>query len=196
MGSDTGAAETNESRGRGRASASDAAAGLAKGFHLLRASTIASTRLQLALARRDRSQTLAALDGLGEIDAELERVATGLAAESGSDDDLASIREWLAAQKAALASEKFSLVCEVAGAGLVSPRDRLAAPAEGDAGRGAEPEVAQEAAAPPIEDVQQASARPRWLIALLLLSMAMIVAAIPLGVLDADALERLVGRSS
>jgi hypothetical protein len=109
------------------------------GLQLLRASTMASTRFQLALARQDRPQAMSALDLLIDVDAEIERLVSGLTVPEAANADLAGIGEWLAAQKSAIAEEKFNLACGIGGSGLVSPPDRLSAPAERHAGRGVDP---------------------------------------------------------
>ena len=103
---------------------------LIAGLQLLRASTLASTRLQLALARQDRGQAVSELDALTDIDAELERLVSGLSVHGADNDDLAGIEEWLVAQKSAIAKEKFSLTCGVAGPDLVTPPDCLSIPEE------------------------------------------------------------------
>lgn len=106
------------------------AAELAMGLQLLRASSMASTRLQLALARRDRSQAMAALDGLVDIDAEIEGFVVGLTQSAPPRPEMTALTNWIAEQKAAINADKFSLACMISGPSLVSPPDRLAAAPE------------------------------------------------------------------
>lgn len=121
---------------------------IAEGLQLTRASTIALTRLQLALAGGDRRQTMAAIDRLHILDGEIEHLVEGLppsseseAAASGdgiavnreeSDDDLlASLSEHLKDQKLALAFEKLALASGISGPDLVSEDHPLAAENDG-----------------------------------------------------------------
>lgn len=113
---------------------------IAEGLQLTRASTIALTRLQLALAGGDRRQTLAAIDRLHVLDGEIEHLVEGLPPPPGSgsaasiggipvdreqlgDDRLVSLNEHLKDQKLALAFEKLALASGISGPDLVS-RDR------------------------------------------------------------------------
>lgn len=122
---------------------------IAEGLQLTRASTIALTRLQLALAGGDRRQTLAAIDRLHILDGEIEHLVEGLPPSPGSgaaasddgtpvkreeagDDLLASLSEHLKDQKLALAFEKLALASGVSGPDLVSADHPLAV---GDDGR-------------------------------------------------------------
>jgi hypothetical protein len=151
------------------------------GLQLLRASTMASTRLQLALARQDRPQAMSALDLIIDVDAEIERLVNGLSVPEASNDDLAGIGEWLATQKAAIAGEKFSLACGIAGSGLVSPPDALSARADGEASRIADEPLEQPE--PSVDDVapeagRATSAGRRWLVALLTIFAVLAVAAV------------------
>lgn len=143
------------------------------GLQLLRASTMASTRLQLALARQDRPQAMSALDLVIEVDAEIERLVSGLTVPEASDDDLAGIGEWLAAQKAAIAGEKFSLACGIVGSGLVSPPDRLSVRADSHPGGIADPGLSSDDARP--ETVRATSTRRRWLV--IVVAMLAVIAA-------------------
>lgn len=116
---------------------------IAEGLQLTRASTIALTRLQLALAGGDRRQTMAAIDRLHILDGEIEHLVAGLpwspesgAAASGEgfpvdreepgDDLLASLGEHLKDQKLALAFEKLALASGISGPDLVSSDHPLA----------------------------------------------------------------------
>lgn len=116
----------------------------AEGLQLTRASTIALTRLQLALAGGDRRQAMAAIDRLHAIDGEIEHlveqlppsVATQGAPGTGTlegeqphandeppanDDPMAVLGKHLADQKLALAFEKLALASGISGPDLVSP---------------------------------------------------------------------------
>lgn len=150
------------------------------GLQLLRASTMASTRLQLALARQDRPQAMSALDLLFDVDAEIERLVNGLSPAEASSDDLAGIAEWLATQKAAIVGEKFSLACGIGGSGLVSPPDGLSARADSHAGRSAD--RPPEPPPSPLDDVapttvRATSAARRWLVVLVAMLAVLAVAA-------------------
>lgn len=153
------------------------------GLQLLRASTVTSTRLQLALARRDRPQILATLDGLTDLDAEIEQFVAGLPASDAPSPELAAITQWIAAQKAAIASDKFSLVCGISGSGLVSAPDRLSTPGAVDqSGRA---DIQHDVAYITTDSVtsapeQETSARRRWPFAVLAVVVAVLAAAVAL----------------
>lgn len=113
----------------------------AEGLQLTRASTIALTRLQLALAGGDRRQAMAAIDRLHAIDGEIEHLVGELPPEGSAptptepanDDPVAALGKHLADQKLALAFEKLALASGISGPDLVSPAHPLAhepAPAE------------------------------------------------------------------
>lgn len=121
---------------------------IAAGLQLTRASTIALTRLQLALAGGDRRQTMAAIDRLHVLDGEIQHLVEGMplppeseAAASGKeipvdreepgDDLLASLNEHLKDQKLALAFEKLALASGISGPDLVSADHPLAAEDDG-----------------------------------------------------------------
>lgn len=149
------------------------------GLQLLRASTMASTRFQLALARQDRPQAMSALDLLIDVDAEIERLVNRLSVPEASNDDLDGIGEWLATQKAAIAGEKFSLACGIGGSGLVSPPEGLSARADSHAGRSADRPL--EPSASPLDDVtpktvRTTSAARRWLVVLVAMLAVLAVA--------------------
>lgn len=121
----------------------------AEGLQLTRASTIALTRLQLALAGGDRRQAMAAIDRLHAIDGEIEHLVgelppeTAAPSEPANDDPVAALGKHLADQKLALAFEKLALASGISGPGLVSPAHPLAhepAPAEAAAALAAEAE--------------------------------------------------------
>lgn len=130
---------------------------IAEGLQLTRASTIALTRLQLALAGGDRRQTMAAIDRLHILDGEIAHLVEGLPPspeseaaapddgipvnrEESGDDLLASLSEHLKDQKLALAFEKLALASGISGPDLVSADHPLAPlagrpiPADGAAG--------------------------------------------------------------
>lgn len=151
------------------------------GLQLLRASTMASTRFQLALARQDRPQAMSALDLLIDVDAEIERLVNGLPLPETSNDDLAGIGEWLATQKAAIAGEKFSLACGVGGSGLVSPPEALSARADSHAGRSEDrplepPSSSHDDVSP--KTAHATSAARRWLVVLVAVLAVLAVATV------------------
>ena len=126
------------------------AAKFARGLQLTRASTIALTRLQLALAGGDRRQAMAAIDRLHAIDGEIEHLVGELPpepeaetpTEPANDDPVAALGKHLADQKLALAFEKLALASGISGPGLVSPEHPLAhepAPAPAPAPAESEP---------------------------------------------------------
>lgn len=163
-------------RDGGRQGSPASPAELVMGLQLLRASAVTSTRLQLALARRDRRQILATLDGLTDLDDEIEEFVAGLPAADAPSPELAAITRWIAEQKAAIASDKFSLVCGVAGSGLVSSPEKLSTPIE------AEPEPSQptiDAAADGIEMASEEEVPPRrrWPFIVLAMVIAALAAA-------------------
>lgn len=145
---------------------------LSTGLQLVRASTMASTRLQLALARRDRRQAMAALDGLIDIDAEIERFVAELPNANSIHPEWSSITEHLSEQKAAIASEKFSLACEISGPRLVSAPEHPSAASATEDSNEAEPQpvTGQIILEPQIEP----SRSYRWLL-LLLLAIAIVI---------------------
>lgn len=115
---------------------------LAEGLQLTRASTIALTRLQLALASGDRRQAMTAIDRLHVLDGEIEQLVEQLPPSTASardtdehsladhlpaagdpppgDDLLASLGKHIADQKLALAFEKLALASGISGPDLVS----------------------------------------------------------------------------
>jgi hypothetical protein len=93
-----------------------------KSLQLTRASTMALTRLQLALTRSDKHQARVAMDCLLDIDAELEGcVADILIPQELDDADWQSISEHLKALKTAIASEKLALAGEMSGPAFTPP---------------------------------------------------------------------------
>ena len=126
---------------------------VAEGLQLTRASTIALTRLQLALAGGDRRQAMAAIDRLHVLDGEIEHLVERLpssadnaetpgdeaapdrgvpadGAEPG-DDLLASLGKHLNDQKLALAFEKLALASGISGPDLISAAHPLPAKDDG-----------------------------------------------------------------
>lgn len=114
---------------------------VAEGLQLTRASTIALTRLQLALAGGDRRQAMAAIDRLHVLDGEIELLVEQLPQSTASaasdeqhtatvdlpaigeplgEDLLASLSKHLTDQKLALAFEKLALASGISGPDLVS----------------------------------------------------------------------------
>jgi hypothetical protein len=152
---------------------------------------MASTRLQLALARQDRGQAVSELDALTDIDAELERLVSGLSVPGADNDDLAGIEEWLVAQKSAIAKEKFSLVCGVAGPDLVSPPDRLSTPEEASSASSVREEDGRL-----LERHERATYNPRssgraWLVIVLLAIAVLAIAVVALAEPGTDVLSML-----
>jgi hypothetical protein len=101
------------------------AADLGHGLQLSRASTLALTRLQLAIKSSDRQAAMAALDRLHALDAEMERLVDHLPAPAAEDPAWAerdALARHLGDQKLALAFEKLALASEISGPDLVSPR--------------------------------------------------------------------------
>jgi hypothetical protein len=94
---------------------------LGMGLQLSRASTLALTRLQLALTTGDRQQAMAAMDRLHALDAEIERLVDHLPSGHGDDSDRQAIAKHLSDQKLALAFEKLALASEISGPDLRSP---------------------------------------------------------------------------
>ena len=93
-----------------------------KSLQLTRASTMALTRLQLALTRSDKHQARVAMDCLLDIDAELEGFVADLSIPQELDDaDWQSISEHLKALKTAIAFEKLVLAGEISGPALAPP---------------------------------------------------------------------------
>jgi hypothetical protein len=93
---------------------------LGMGLQLSRASTLALTRLQLALTTGDRHQAMAAMDRLHALDAQIERLVDHLPEGGGNEADWQAIAKHLSDQKLALAFEKLALASEVSGPDLRS----------------------------------------------------------------------------
>ena len=122
---------------------------LGMGLQLSRASTLALTRLQLALTTGDRQQAMAAMDRLHALDAEIERLVDHLPAGSGDDSDRQAIAKHLSDQKLALAFEKLALASEISGPDLRSPPVLPPRPEEDDA-----PPLADWPALPKVEPTE------------------------------------------
>lgn len=101
------------------------------GLQLLRASTMATTRLQLALIRGDRRQAMDAMDWLLDIDAEMECLVSDPSFSPADDPDWQAITIHLADQKAAIAWEKHALAGGVIGS-EAEPSPELADRGESD----------------------------------------------------------------
>lgn len=115
---------------------------VAQGLQLTRASTIALTRLQLALAGGDRRRAMAAIDRLHVLDGEIEHLVEGLPqpqpqpqpanpditqdsaprpdGDPAGDELMVSLNKHLADQKLALAFEKLALASGISGPDLGS----------------------------------------------------------------------------
>jgi len=100
------------------------------GLQLARASTIALTRLQLALAGGDSRQAMEAIDCLHALDGEFEHLVGRLPAnpaETGQNalkDPATLLRKHITDQKLALAFEKLAFASGIVGPDLVSPGAR------------------------------------------------------------------------
>jgi hypothetical protein len=95
---------------------------LGMSLQLSRASMMALTRLQLAIQNGDRQQTLAAMDRLHALDAEMERLVGRLPPPADNDSEWGAITRHVSDQKLAIAFEKLALVSEISGPDLVSPQ--------------------------------------------------------------------------
>lgn len=101
-------------------------AAFGKSLQLTRASTMALTRLQLALTRADKHQARVAMDCLLDIDAELEGFVADLSIPQGLEDpEWQSISEHLKTLKTAIAFEKLVLAGEMTGPALTSETQAL-----------------------------------------------------------------------
>jgi hypothetical protein len=81
---------------------------------------MALTRLQLALQSGDRQATMAAMDRLHSLDAEMERLVDRLPERPGEDTEWSAISRHVSDQKLAIAFEKLALASEISGPDLVS----------------------------------------------------------------------------
>lgn len=98
---------------------------LTRSLQLARASTLALTRLQLAIKSSDRRQTMEALDRLHTIDTDLERLTGRLPAppmDAPDRPEWDAIASHLDNQKLALACEKLALASGISGPDLVGAR--------------------------------------------------------------------------
>lgn len=93
---------------------------LGLGLQLSRASLMALTRLQLAIQSGDRQQTMAAMDRLHALDAEMERLVESLPAPQGSQAEWSKIAKHVSDQKLAIAFDKLALVSEISGPDMTS----------------------------------------------------------------------------
>lgn len=89
-------------------------------LQLSRASLMALTRLQLAIQSGDRQQTMAAMDRLHALDAEMERLVASLPPPRGSQAEWSAIAKHVNDQKLAIAFDKLALVSEISGPDMVS----------------------------------------------------------------------------
>lgn len=176
---------------------------LALGLQLMRASSITASRLQLALARRDRRVAMAALDTLAAVDAEVELLVDRLSGRGASTPELTAIGAWLAEEKKAASAERLNLACDFSGPGLVSPSGQSSEPADADRRETGEPsidEAARAAEGTGAGAARTASARRWW--TLVLIAAAVVLAAglitafaLPPDTLPANlaAFDRLIG---
>lgn len=95
-------------------------ANLSVGLQLSRATTLALTRLQLAITNCDRQQMLAAMDRLDDLDTEMERLVERLPAPDNDDPAWQAMARHLRDQKLALTFEKLALMSGVSGPDIVS----------------------------------------------------------------------------
>lgn len=143
------------------------------GLQLLRASTMATTRLQLALIRGDRRQAMDAMDWLLDIDTEIECFVTDLSPPQPDDPNWQAITTHLVDQKAAIACEKHALAGGITGRDAASPPEllekveRSPRPGEG---------IAASAGALALPEAPGVHVN-RWLLALLLLTVIGTIAA-------------------
>jgi len=154
---------------------------LAMGLQLLRASSMTSARLQLALSRRDRRVAMAALDTLAAVDAEIEGLVDRISGPAASTPELSAIAAWLAQEKEAVTADKLSLACDVSGPGLVSPPDRLSGAADADARAAVDPPMGEAEPGPDgaIEDADEPTPTRRWwLLVLLAVAIAVVAAGV------------------
>lgn len=155
---------------------------LALGLQLLRASSMTSIRLQLALARRDRRVAMTALDTLAAVDAEIERLVDRLSGSASSSPELAAIATWLAQEKAAVTNDKLNLACDVSGPGLVSPPDRLSEVADAGSDAVADPVAGEAAPDGTSTDAGESASSPHWRpVVLLAIVITALIAGLALG---------------
>ena len=88
---------------------------LAEGLMLLRASSLKTIRLQLAIERHDRRVALEAMDDLVALDDELQKVLAGIPAP----DDFADLQAALSIERSRLDHEKLGLA-----AGVITERSQ------------------------------------------------------------------------
>jgi hypothetical protein len=99
---------------------------------------MALTRLQLAIQSGDRQATMAAMDRLHSLDAEMERLVDRLPERPGDDTEWSAISRHVSDQKLAIAFEKLALASEISGPDVVSEgATPPTAPAGPDAPKGA-----------------------------------------------------------
>ncbi|SMF78513.1 hypothetical protein [Allosphingosinicella indica] len=153
-------------------------ADLARGMTLLRASNMNVMRLQLAMEKRDRRETMAAMDDLVGLDRELSHFVASIPATPPADSGRMS--RWVDEQKKAVVADRLVLARGKSGPALRTGAD-LEPPLE--LGRD------QVIAAEPVRPLEQAEPElsswvPRFLFALLLLTLAAGAIAFALGLLD------------
>lgn len=153
-------------------------ADLARGMTLLRASNMNVMRLQLAMEKQDRRQTMAAMDDLVGLDRELSHFVASIPAAPPADAGRMS--RWVDEQKQAVVADRLVLARGKSGPALRTGAD-LESPLElgRDQAIAAEPVRLPEAA-----DPEPSSWVPRFLFALLLFTLAAGAIAFALGLLD------------
>lgn len=90
----------------------------AAGVQLLRGVSLQSTRLQVAVLRREQRPIIEALDLLRDMDRELEQFVQAIGPQAPTSHELDSLNEMIALQKAALDAEKMALMSGVTGHAL------------------------------------------------------------------------------
>jgi hypothetical protein len=109
------------------------AGALGLGLQLTRASTIALTRLQIAVCKGERRQALEAIDRLHVLDRQLEQLVAGLDDVSAEDRDWRELSAYVADQKLALAFDKLVLASGISGPDMASPAGQSPGPGDGAA---------------------------------------------------------------
>jgi hypothetical protein len=159
---------------------------LAEGLMLLRASSLKTIRLQLAIERHDRRVALEAMDDLVALDDELQKVLAGIPAP----DDFADLQAALSIERSRLDHEKLGLA-----AGVITERSQPEPVRLPDPPQPQPPAFVQDAPAFPADEWHRLryvaegdgkSPRRRWVwaVAFLTLVTALVAAAYWLGYLE------------
>lgn len=88
---------------------------LAAGMQLLRGLAMQTTRLQVAMLRREQRPAIESLDQLRDIDRELEHFIETIGPRDDASPELAMLSAMVARQKQALDTEKLALMSGVSG---------------------------------------------------------------------------------